>query len=286
MQSRAVARAGVTLVELLVVVAIIGLLVALLLPAVQSAREAARRAECQSNLRQLGVAMALHANAQGAFPVGCIGPSWTTNRHISWNVQILPFIELRDLWERFDFDRASFHASNKTVGAHVVNLYLCPSTSDLQLLSSTGAWRGTAFTDYGGVYGVEGTGRDVPIGVPQTTGEETLREVQTLRGTSLGVLIYDVAVRPRHVVDGLSKTSCVAETATRRQPESEWISGQNIFAQEQATPINGVGLNNEIGSPHPGGASLAFCDAHVEYVAETVDQAVLNAMLTKAGAER
>ena len=60
-----------------------------------------------------------------------------------------------------------------------------------------------------------------------------------------------------------------------------------MFAQEISTPINGtVQLINEIGSPHPGGAMLVFCDARVEFVAESIDQAVLNAMLTKAGGER
>jgi prepilin-type processing-associated H-X9-DG protein len=59
-----------------------------------------------------------------------------------------------------------------------------------------------------------------------------------------------------------------------------------VFAQEASTPINGPLVQiNEIGSPHPGGASLAFCDGHVEFVDETIDQPVLNAMLTKAGGE-
>lgn len=72
----------------------------------------------------------------------------------------------------------------------------------------------------------------------------------------------------------------------RRQTESEWINGNNLFAQEASTPINQAsGLGNDIGSPHPGGASLVFCDNHVEFLAETIEQSVLNALLTKAGGE-
>jgi prepilin-type processing-associated H-X9-DG protein len=110
--------------------------------------------------------------------------------------------------------------------------------------------------------------------------------LQTLRDDSLGVLLYDVAVAPKQITDGLSKTACVAESSWRRRDGyAEWANGHNIFAQLQTTPINGSGLYNEVGSAHPGGASLAFCDAHVEFVAETVDQSALNAMLTKAGGD-
>src|SRR6202012_6217028 len=99
-------------------------------------------------------------------------------------------------------------------------------------------------------------------------------------------MLYEDAVAPREITDGLSKTACVAETVLRRQVESEWINGNNVFAQEASTPINvSSGLGNEIGSPHPGGASLAFCDGHVEFVAETIEQSVLNALLTKAGGD-
>ena len=102
---------------------------------------------------------------------------------------------------------------------------------------------------------------------------------------SLGVLLFDQSVRPKDVTDGLSRTACVAEFSQRRATDTVWINGRNIFAQEQSTPVNGVGLAKEIGSPHPGGALVAFCDAHVEFVTETVFQEALNAMLTKAGGE-
>ena len=100
------------------------------------------------------------------------------------------------------------------------------------------------------------------------------------------MLLFDESVTPKQITDGLSKTACVAEFTNRRQSDTVWINGRNIFAQEQSTPINGVGLAKEIGSPHPGGAIVAFCDAHVDFVSESVDQALLNAMLTKAGGEQ
>ena len=78
----------------------------------------------------------------------------------------------------------------------------------------------------------------------------------------------------------------VAETVVRRRTESEWINGQNLFAQDESTPMNSRrAAGNEVGSPHPGGASLAFCDGHVEFVHDSIEQPALNAMLTKAGGE-
>lgn len=270
-------RGAMTLVELLVVVAIIGLLAALMLPAVQAAREMARRAQCQSNLRQLGIAAALHVNAHSAFPIGCIGSLQSPDKRcISWNVQLLPFLELADAWSSFDFTVASYHSVNKPIREVIVDVFLCPTTNNLDQYSPKDAWKGAAFTDYGGIYGVEGIGRDREA--------DESPPVQTLDDNSLGVMLYEEPVVPKQVTDGLSKTVIIAEATQRRVPaKMEWVNGLNIFAQEQSTPINGVGLDNEIGSPHSSGASLVFCDGHVEFVAETIEQSLLNAMLTRAG---
>jgi prepilin-type N-terminal cleavage/methylation domain-containing protein/prepilin-type processing-associated H-X9-DG protein len=286
--------AGMTVVELLVVLAIIGIFVSLLLPAVQAAREAARRAQCQSNLRQIGVAMVLHAERDGVYPIGCIGCKlnlWPAGgppapqRFIAWNVQLLPLLDERALWEAFDFSIPSYKPVNKSVGATIVDVFLCPSTLadprlkniDDILRQTKGLWQGAAFTDYAGIYGVEGAGRTAVD--PQAK--------HWLRDEWLGVMLYEAAVAPREITDGLSKTACVAETVVRRQGESEWVNGHNVFAHEGSTPLNvESGLGNEAGSPHPGGASLTFCDGRVAFVAESVEQAVLNAMLTKAGGDQ
>src|SRR3954467_6282645 len=97
------ARRGFTLIELLVVITIIGVLAGLLLPAVQAAREAARRAHCTNNLKQLALAAHHHHDAKGHFPVGFVAVDWQNGRYDGgtnlW-VEILPYVEQSPLHDR------------------------------------------------------------------------------------------------------------------------------------------------------------------------------------------
>ena len=129
-------RRGFTLIELLVVIAIIAVLISLLLPAVQSAREAARRAQCTNNLKQVGLAMHNYESAQGTLPPGVKGCCWGT-----WLNFILPYIEGSNLFNSYNYvgnDRyenlkiqtGQFRyggAVNTTVTYNHVLTYLCPS---------------------------------------------------------------------------------------------------------------------------------------------------------------
>src|SRR5262245_45025945 len=94
---------GFTLVELLVVIAIIGTLVALLLPAVQAARETSRRASCLNNLKEIGVAIQLYHDARRILPPGGVstGPCCSTESYSSWPISILPYLEQKNLSERY-----------------------------------------------------------------------------------------------------------------------------------------------------------------------------------------
>lgn len=267
---------GFTLVELLVVVAIIGALVALLLPAVQAARESSRRTSCANNLRQQGLALIGFESEHRTLPIGCVDCLEQPQRFHSWNSQILPWLEQPALRKQLDFAVPSYQAPNIKAAVQTLDVFVCPSTLEEEVVGKSGLWRGAAFTDYGGLYGVEGEGRDAL--------EE--HNSQHLELASLGVMVYDDPVAYRDVLDGLSQTAAIAEMKLRRRVECEWISGHNIFAQEQATPINSAsGLGNDVGSPHPGGAQVAFCDGHVAFLSEQIEQTALIALLTRAGEE-
>src|SRR5688500_9941742 len=119
-------RPAFTLVELLVVVAIIGILVALLLPAVQSAREAARRMQCRNNLKQIGLACHNYMSAQQVFPPVSLYPQGVTFEPWSAHARLLPYIEQASLAGLIDWQASREFVDNPTVCAMRIGLYICP----------------------------------------------------------------------------------------------------------------------------------------------------------------
>ena len=126
-------RCGFTLVELLVVITIIGILIALLLPAVQSAREAARRMQCQNNLKQLALAVHGYHDVHGVLPASKIqyGANSGYDRLMAWTVAILPFVEqqaLYDLWDSNVSQNApGLNNGNRIVRSTHLPLHTCPT---------------------------------------------------------------------------------------------------------------------------------------------------------------
>src|SRR3954471_14402881 len=119
-----VARAGFTLVELLVVIAIIGILVAFLLPAVQAAREASRRSQCQNNLKQIGVAVQNHHDARRAFPMGRNG---IDQKAVSWAFFLLPYLEETAIYNSWDPNVRVDDDKNSSAMRTPIETYACPS---------------------------------------------------------------------------------------------------------------------------------------------------------------
>ncbi|MCA9188135.1 MAG: DUF1559 domain-containing protein [Pirellulaceae bacterium] len=279
-------RAAMTLVELLVVLAVIVSLMALLLPAIQAAREASRRTACLNNLRQLGIAMTNYESQHIRFPVGCVEclavpPPGALPRLTSWNVELLPSLEQASLWEQFDRKQPIYMAENRDVVGHIIDIFICPSSPrppyTSEDINGNGRWDpgdDMAYTDYGGIYGVEGPGRDAPPGASQL-----------LDNASLGVILYDEATTAQQIRDGLSQTVLVGECAGRTYREqSEWANGHNVFAQHQSMGINQA-AGNELRSQHPGLAGVVYCDAHAVHMSQGIDQSVLIGLLTRDGRE-
>ena len=266
--SERLTRCGLTLVELLVTMGIVGALFALMLPAVQSVRESARRAECQNNLRQIGIALANYHEALHSFPVGC-----RDNRglQIAWSASLLPFLEEHDVARTFDPGAAYNSHTNQPAAGTPISLYLCPSTSTPERIGPTsgdvnenGRWDpgdDLAWIDYGGMFGV-GDPR-LPLGN--------------------GTMIYEEPIAAEQITDGASHTILVAEDAGRgANMHGTWADGQNIF--DQTGRIGGT-RNNEVFSDHAGGAHAVFCDGSVHMLSETTYLRVLFALCTRAEAD-
>jgi len=134
---------GFTLVELMVVVGVISILIALLLPAIQSSREVARRVQCVNNLLQLGTALANYESSNKVFPPGTVdeeGPitSEPVGLRLGWGARILPFLERGPLYNQINFSLGAFDEGNSTAVNAKIQSFLCPSDGRPSLMNYVG----------------------------------------------------------------------------------------------------------------------------------------------------
>ena len=298
-------RSGFTLVELLVVIAIIGILIGMLLPAVQQVREAARRINCGNNIRQIALALHNYESSHSKLPAGhLVNPNWDTVRFEveptpgglderdwpsegplwSWMTRIAPFTELDNVYEAIDFDEWPWWQllpDGSTINSVTAPTFICPSESrgDEPWVSPNG--NEAAVTSYLGV-----------------SGRDSYQEA----GGQDGIIYCNSSTRLGAITDGTSNTVMVGERspAVNLQYGWQWAGfGDNALGEtdvvlgvhERINPQpNGVesaetdflrpGSANDPGnlhryhywSPHPGGGQWALADGSVQFYSYRIDR--------------
>lgn len=285
-------RPAFTLIELLVVMAIIGILLGMIFPAVQMIREGARRTDCTNRLRQIATGLLNHESARQRFPAGITGGSAIPHPRTTWLVQILPYIEQTNVWERTLSD---YQWSPNPFSGHlglqtVIGSYQCPSDPDSGVAHWTHEGYLVATTNYLGVNGTNYQTRD-------------------------GVFYLDSATRTRDIGDGQSNTLMVGE----RPPSPDfwfgwWYAGNGIDGTGAVDmnlgvrELNGMAPGNYLDSCppgpyqfqagrqgrqcdalhfwsyHSGGGNFALCDGSVKFIPYSANE-VMPQLATRSGGE-
>ncbi len=331
---------GFTLVELMVVISIIVVLIALLLPAVQQAREAARRTQCKNNLMQIGLALNNYMHAHRVLPPGTSnatgpivsqeppvsvnamgdvqflqpattgqpftssqpaapGPQGPIDYHMSWIVQVLPYLEQQNVYGHVDFSNSVYAPENRPVRIRILPVLRCPSDPG-QPTGSTGA--GT--NNYSGVH----HDFETPIDVNQN-----------------GVLFLNSSIRYDQITDGCSSTLFAAEVMSHAGTNLGWMSGTrstlrnmvlrttaadtgqvtgfrthsfptrgpggtmyygySTIGEEPDAPADGSEFVGGFSSSHSGGFQGVFGDGSVRFLSENIDSRILRNLAHRSDGE-
>ena len=286
-------RQGFTLLELLLVVGIIAVLISLLLPAVQSARENARRVQCTKNLMQIGLALANYASAHQVLPPGVVndkGPisNMPSGYHYGWAVHILPFLQQPLIYREFDFSQSVYAARNDTARGHKMDVFLCPSDG----------WnRNNGSTSYAGCH------HDVEA---------------PIAADNHGVFFLNSHIAYDDISDGPAFTILVGEFKAGG-PSLGWAVGTMSSLRNTGFPINyddpvsklnqnggnTVALSGRVSDPselvvlikdgtlpaghvggfssnHPGGSNFLFGDGSVRYLSQKIRTSVYRSLGNRA----
>jgi prepilin-type N-terminal cleavage/methylation domain-containing protein/prepilin-type processing-associated H-X9-DG protein len=308
-------RAGFSLVEVLVVIAIISVLVALLLPAIQSAREAARQAQCQNNMKQIGLTFLNFHDARQQFPLAFTNPN--TGGQNNWAPFVFPYLEEQNLIAGYDLKVDWWRPPNAAIAAKQLSIVQCPSTPEPNRVQNKPESKPPNKVGACGDYFVPaGVHRDINLTLNP---DEQISPTTDLRGVICWYGPLNARNRLVDVTDGASKTILLGECGGRedvwrgnvkfpvaytgtprvRARGGAWATTDNAYEIGQTKawdaafgPIPGqVAINNsnEWGhcfySFHAAGANFAFADGSVRMLDEEMNLRALADMVTRAGGE-
>ncbi len=296
------------------VIAIIGTLIALLLPAINAARESGRRTNCMNNCKQMGLAIHAYVSAANdVFPIGSTGhetPGLFCN--------ILPYIEEGGLYKMINPTTMTLSASDSGAAFTIVPTYICPSMNGNPLANVSGVdYQQGALTEYQGVGGAFYYNGASATNVNAPNGDVHTPIISSTYGNipNNGLFTFGNARKLNQVTDGLSHTLAIGEFieldssgtwATYPGNIRPWILGDNdaegsysfkvmyyaINARVNRGPpdnINPTGNANfnwlQFGSKHPGGCSFLMADGSVSFVSETTSLTILQGLATINGGE-
>ncbi len=265
---RANPNLGFTLVELLVVIAIIGVLIGLLLPAVQQAREAARRCSCSNNMSQLGLAAHNFDFAMERLPDGTINPTGPiltqpTGQHTSHLVQLLAFVDQPNIANNFDNAKGAYDPANAAARAMSLSVFTCPTFPNRRTNDAATA----GITNYAGCH--------------------HHKEAQIDKDNN-GLLFLNSGIRYADITDGSTHTILYGEMLPVATTLG-WASGtraslRNTGSQISidgwqllAAPLTPVDVGG-FGSMHYGGAQFVMADGSVIFLTSSIDQSVYENM--------
>lgn len=290
-------RGAFTLIELMVVIAIIGLLLQLILPGVQSSREAARHTSCSNNLRQIGIAVQSYHASRNQLP-----PSRVADAHATWLWEILPYLDQQALYQRWDYSQGDFYSLPEEVRIQSIPTYLCPTsvhnatsierTTSIHLhYHDEGPYSGS-IADYFGVRASTCKGDRKDDNPAELDGAIVPAIILSLPpGSKPTSQPYQITswrsrIAYKDVTDGLSQTLLCGEASPSVVEKTHAFSGD----YNNGLPIGE--LRGIVAKPfredgffsfHPGICHFCMLDGSVQSLSNDIDPKVLDRMATRAG---
>jgi len=305
-------RRGFTLVELLVVIAIIGILIGMLLPAVQQVREAARRIQCANNLRQLSLGTMNYESAFMRFPAGwtavnedfssggALLPGW------AWSAELLPFFEQQNIANLADFDFAVTDPVNEPILTQVVDTFICPSDPDEEILDfSVSLTTGPVGNGNGSSSRneVPGIGSVALLPQPQQNDEINLAranysgvfgsiEIEDDPFAGNGVFFGNSEISFRNITDGSSNTIIIGERRNDLGAVT-WIGLVQGIDEPFARVVGATDHSpndleegfEDFRSYQPGGINVGLGDGSTQFINDSIAEDTFQALGSRAGGE-